>query len=191
MSKQTVVCSPDSRFGINSTALPGCATPALKTFLNYVFEFIKMFPITHFLSSIVLLVLLYPFYGFLSLAVFIGGFFIDFDHYLFYAFQNRELNIIKCYNNLTREAIKNRIKCSKMKKPVYLSWDKLHIFHVWEFWLIIILLTFVHKLFFIILLGMVIHLTLDFIDLFMHRVYGERAMSLIRWLIRHSRKRLG
>ena len=149
-----------------------------------------MFPIIHFLSSLIIFVLLYPIYGLQSIAVFLGGFFIDVDHYIWYALEKRKLNLLTCYKELTREAVENRKKFKIIKKrPIYLNRDRLHIFHVWEFWALMIFLSFFYQFFFIISLGMFMHLSLDFIDLFRNRVYGSRANSYLCWLYRHTIKK--
>ncbi len=149
-----------------------------------------MFPIFHFLSSLVLTIILYPFFGVWSLAVFIGGFLIDVDHYFYWAMKNRSLDPIASYKSQTIESKRNKERFKKIKKrPLYLRWDRLHIFHVWEFWVLMFLLVFVHKFFLINFLGMVLHLSLDFIDLFKDRVYGRRAVSFFCWLKRNKIRR--
>ena len=145
-----------------------------------------MFPITHFITSLILIIVLYPVFGFWSLAILIGGFLIDFDHYLWYAMDKKNWNVYRCYKESINEAKKDRKHFSMIKKrPLYMNWDRLHIFHVWEFWVLMILLSLIHKLFFIITFGMILHLSLDFIDLFRSRVYGRRAVSYFGWLQRH------
>ena len=149
-----------------------------------------MYPIIHFLSSLVLVIILYPFYGLMSLVVFIGGFFIDIDHYFYYVFEKRIFHPLRCYQELTREAVLHKKQFQAItKRPLYMKWDRLHIFHVWEFWLLILFLSFFHSFFFLVLLGMILHLGLDFIDLFSDRVYGRRALSLFGWLYRYRSKR--
>lgn len=149
-----------------------------------------MFPIVHFLTSLVLFIIVYPLFGVWGLAVFIGGFLIDVDHYLYHAIERRVLNPSKCYKQLTAESKKNKKTFRSIKKrPLYIKWDRLHIFHVWEFWLLIVLLSLIYKLFLIVTIGLALHILLDFIDLFIDRVYGRRAISYFGWLSRHKIKR--
>ena len=148
-----------------------------------------MFPITHFIVSLILAILLYPIYGLWSLSTFIGGFLIDIDHYFYYVIEKRKLSLIKCYKDLTKESVKNKKLFEKIKKrPLHINWDRLHIFHVWEFFVLAVLLSFINKLFFISLLGMILHLSLDFLELSLDRVYGRRAISFFYWMKRHTKK---
>ncbi len=145
-----------------------------------------MFPRAHFLSCVILLIILHPFFGYWSLAVFIGGFFIDVDHYLWNIIEKRNFNILKGYREISIESKKRMEKYRNAKKPVYLNLDMMHIFHVWEFWVLMFLLSFINKFFFIIFLGMVLHLSLDFYDMFKIQIYGCRAISFLGWLKRHG-----
>ena len=148
-----------------------------------------MFPIVHFLTSFGLFLVLFPFFGFWSFAVFIGGFFIDVDHYFAYTIEKKRFHPLLCYKELTNESVRNKKLFTKRKKrPLYLRWDRLHIFHVWEFVVLIFLLIFLHTFFLLIFLGMILHLSLDFIDLWKERVYGRRALSFFGWLQRRTRK---
>ena len=98
-----------------------------------------MFPIIHFITSLVLMVILYPFFGYWSGAVFIGGFFIDVDHYLWWVMDKRNFSLIKGYRNMAEEAKKNKERFSQIiERPLYLKLDRLHIFHVWEFWVLML-----------------------------------------------------
>ena len=154
-----------------------------------IFERIKMFPIVHFLSSALLAIILYQFYGYWCLAAFIGGFLIDVDHYFWYVIEKRGFNVIKCYKDMMRETKIRREKLRKVQRPVHVKYDMLHIFHVWEFWVLMFLLSLVHKFFFIIVLGMILHLVLDFYDMFKERIYGIRSVSFFYWLKRHAIRR--
>src|SRR3989344_3987106 len=120
----------------------------------------------HFFASIIPVILLFPIYKYLSLAFFIGSFLIDFDHYLWYALRFRKFNLKKAYDYYQPE--------NKPNKEL----DLLHVFHVWEFWFLAALLSFVSTFFFIIFLGLVFHMLLDLIDLAMHpECADERAAS--------------
>ena len=73
-----------------------------------------MLLITHFVTSAVLAGFLYPFYGLNVLFVFIGGFFIDIDHYIYTLFKFKSLNIINSYK-FYRKIMKLR-KFKEIKK---------------------------------------------------------------------------
>ena len=148
-----------------------------------------MLPYIHLLTSIIAIIFLFPIYKYLSLAFLIGGFLIDFDHYLWWVIERRKYNPIKCYKELIEESKKNNEYFKSIKKrPFYVNFDKLHIFHVWEFWILMILLSFIHKFFLIITLGIFFHLALDFAEMFYNRVYGQRAISFFYWLKRTKLK---
>lgn len=120
------------------------------------------------------------------MAFFIGGFLIDVDHYLWWIMEKRNFNIIRCYKKMKEESKKNIEKYRLIReRPIYVKDDMLHVFHVWEFWVLMFLLSFIHKLFFIIFLGMILHLSLDLIELFKDRIYGRRAISYFGWVRRH------
>ena len=138
----------------------------------------------------ILLVFLFPFYGSISFFVFLGGLFIDVDHYFYYLFEKKKFSLIGCYRDLIQENMRNRERFQKVTtRPIHLGWDRLHIFHVFEFWILMGILSFVHPLFFIISIGIVLHVSLDLFDLVKGRIYGCRAFSFIMWLYRRRFKR--
>lgn len=53
---------------------------------------------SHFIVCLILTIILYPFFGLISLFVFIGGFFVDVDHYFWYVAETGKYNPIKCNN---------------------------------------------------------------------------------------------
>ena len=132
-----------------------------------------MVPLIHILTSFIPFVFLFPFYNYLSFAFFIGSVLIDIDHYFWYVIRFKDFSVKRAYEYYLPE---NRPKREK---------DILNIFHVWEFWILILALSFVHIIFLLILLGMIFHLTLDFIDLNVKKTYGARAISYFYWLKRH------
>ena len=73
----------------------------------------------HFLSCVILAIILFPFFNYLSLLVFIFGFFIDVDHYLYDSIKTRNLSLINSYN-------------LQMDKDLVRK-DQLHVFHTIEF----------------------------------------------------------
>ena len=132
-----------------------------------------MLPKTHLILSLIPFILLFPAYKYLTFAFFIGSFLIDFDHYLWYIIRFKKFNLEKAYQYYLPENRKYREK------------DLLHIFHVWEFWLLMLILSFAHMFFLIIFFGIIFHLLLDFIDLYLNKTYGLRAISYFFWLKRH------
>ncbi|MEK6841446.1 MAG: hypothetical protein AABW57_01780 [Nanoarchaeota archaeon] len=132
----------------------------------------------HLLSCIILSLILFPFYSYYSLLIFIFGFFIDVDHYLY--------DIIKTKNPSLINSYRMHINKNKILK------DQLHIFHTIEFIILFILLTIISNNFYLILIsmGLVLHLILDAI----YYIYitkknielkQTRAFSLISWIKRN------
>lgn len=57
-----------------------------------------MKPLTHFIASLALFVLLYQFFVYTALLVFVGGFAIDIDHYIYYILKTGNFSIRKAVN---------------------------------------------------------------------------------------------
>ncbi len=113
-----------------------------------------MLPSIHFIASLILAIILFPFFGFYSFIVLISGFFIDFDHILFYWFRFKSFNLNRAYNYFRDITLKRDIK---EYKKVF------RIFHSVEFITLISILTFYHKIFLILLIGLIIHIIMDII----------------------------
>lgn len=132
----------------------------------------------HLLSCIILTLILYPFFNYYSLLIFIFGFFIDSDHYLYDIIKTRNLSIINSYKiHMNEERI---VK------------DQLHVFHTVEFIISFLLLTLISRNIYLILLsiGLLVHLILDIIYmiyLIMNNIKLKqtRALSLIFWINRN------
>ena len=141
---------------------------------------------THFITSILLTIAIYPFFKLYSLWILVGGFLIDFDHYLWSMFKQKTFSLKKSYYyHLHRSEKKNYDK------------DLLHLFHTIEFWIFMILASFISYktnnnflfyMFSITFLGMVLHLSLDFSQLTKRKRLDARAISLIMWIKRNKFK---
>ena len=132
----------------------------------------------HFLSCVILTLILFPFFNYLALLVFVFGFFIDFDHYLYDIIKTKNFSLINSYK---RHMNKNSVRK-----------NQLHIFHTLEFIIPFILLTIISKNILLILLsiGLVIHLILDIIyEIYLNINHIERkqtrTLSLIFWVIKN------
>ena len=119
-----------------------------------------MLPSVHFLSSSILTLILFPFFSWYSLIVYLGGFFIDFDHYLIFVIKKKDFSLKNAYN--------------------YFRYDKKHdwnteplIFHFLELTFILIILSFFHWIFFLLVSGIILHLTLDFIHEVKHNKFTK------------------
>ena len=132
----------------------------------------------HFLSCILLLLILFPLFNYISFLVFIFGFFIDVDHYLYDIIRFRNLNLKKSY--LIHMDKKTKIK------------DQLHIFHTIEFLILFVILTIIYNNVYLLLLiiGFLLHWILDFIY-FIHEIIKKEKLNqttasfLIGWIYRH------
>lgn len=96
------------------------------------------------------------------LVVFLASFLIDADHYLNFIFSKNNINFFKA-RKYHIEKRKRWLKLSKQEKlshkiPIY-------IFHGIEFLIMLIILSFVHKIFLFILIGVAFHMILDYADL--------------------------
>ena len=131
-----------------------------------------MFWIYHITLGIIISILLYPVYGANVLIIFISNLLIDADHYLWYIFRMKSLNLFKAF-----KFYKNRTLRLKYR-------NILHVFHTIEFLILIIVLSFYFEIFFLILIGIVIHLILDIIDLLMIRQCIDlRVWSFLEFFI--------
>ena len=132
----------------------------------------------HFLSCIILTLLLLPFFSYYSFLVFALGFFIDIDHYLYDLIRHKKFDLIEVYK---RHMDKNQV----IK-------DQLHIFHTIEFISLFILITLLSGNIYLLLLstGFVLHLILDCIyniNSIRNNIIENQtsAFSLISWLHRN------
>ncbi len=105
----------------------------------------------HFLSCVILTILLFPFFSYLSFLVFIFGFFIDVDHYIYDAIKSKDLNLKNSYYRHMDKNLERK--------------NQLHIFHTIEFVLLVFIILIYSKsiIISIISLGLILHLLLDFI----------------------------
>ncbi len=138
----------------------------------------------HLITSLLLTIILFPFIGFYSLWIIVGGYLIDFDHLLWTAYKLKTYSIKKSYFYHY-----DRHKTKEYEK------DLLHIFHTWEFWTFMIItaaifyklnIAFFYYMFAITFLGMLMHLLLDFTALIRTKHLDARAISWIGWMKRNK-----
>jgi len=136
---------------------------------------------THLIFSILLAAILAPFIGYQALWIIFGGFFIDVDHYFYYAFRHKTLSIPRAYHYHKRER-------GAKYEP-----DILHIFHTVEFLLLVVLFIiityslkwhFFFSFFTFTFIGMLFHLILDLLHMAHADCFDARAVSLLGWLKR-------
>ena len=106
----------------------------------------------HFLVSIIVALVLYPFFGISALFVLVGGSLIDVDHILDYYLRYKSLNIKEAYNHYMEGNI-------KPNEGEYRA--ALRIFHNVEFVVIILILSFFEYRFLMVLIGLALHFIMD------------------------------
>lgn len=109
-----------------------------------------------------ILVQFFKFSPFSGLIIFLSSWLIDIDHYLWYAIEAKNWNplraikwYIKSVPRWNRLSLKEK---NKFKRGVFICHDI-------EFWVVLVILSFFHKFFLWILIGVTIHMTIDWIDL--------------------------
>ena len=103
--------------------------------------------------------------------IFLASFLIDFDHYLAYIFYKKDLSLHHaCLWFLERR--RKWVKLTKKQKEEYKR--VILIFHGIEFLIILLALSFYNKIFLFVLIGISIHLILDYID---QIYYGDKIYS--------------
>lgn len=126
-----------------------------------------MLPKTHviigFLVSLIIF-LIFPEIGWINAAViFLSSFLIDFDHYVYYVIKKKDLSLKKAvdYSVKQRDFL---LSLSPEKRRGY----KIGVmaFHGAETVLLLALMILVHRIFLFVLIGVLIHLILDLIDLY-------------------------
>ena len=125
-----------------------------------------MLPKIHFIASTILAFILWPFFGFWGLAIYIGGFFVDFDHYLLYLFREKDWNLFNSIRYFNQE----------YKEGIY-------VFHTIETIIPLVLLAPFHLFFLAVLVGLGLHLIMDWIYEFKgHK--RIKPLSIIYYLVR-------
>ena len=133
----------------------------------------KMMVSRHFIVSLILMITLFPIYKWFSLLIFIFGFLIDADHFLWYAVKYNHFSLMGAYNH------------SLDKARIYKNEDVLHIFHVIEVWIPVFVLAFFNEIFFISAIGLAVHQFMDFFECIKNGDYYARTFSLFTWLNRN------
>jgi len=138
-----------------------------------------MIPLYHFIASLVLAAILYPFYGVNVLFIFVGGFLIDLDHYLWYIYKNKGFNPINAY----KFYLKMLKEKSFNQKRKYLL-----LFHSAEFLVLMVIFAFYSKIMFIILIGLLYHYALDTITILFISKGRCSTYSIVWWLVKYRIK---
>ena len=106
----------------------------------------------HLATSLALAAALYPFFGWVSLLVAVGGFLIDIDHYFWYIYKTKKFSIKGCYDYYMLPPKNGNFFNSK---------DSLLIFHTIEVIMLILILALFNEHIRFILFGLLLHFSLD------------------------------
>jgi hypothetical protein len=124
-----------------------------------------MLPKTHAILGAVFSLLIYFIFHlsfFNVILIFLASVFIDSDHYLWYVYIKKSINLKNAYYWF-REKREKWLKLSKKEKEdhkrVYL------IFHCIEFWIVLLALSLTNKIFLFILIGVLFHMIFDYIEI--------------------------
>jgi hypothetical protein len=133
-----------------------------------------MMPKWHVLWGFVLSIILIEFFKFslfAALVVFFAAIFIDLDHVLIYCLETKNMNPFKFWKwSMKRKSCYEKLSESEKKDTKLPHF----IFHGIELVLILIALTFISVFFLWILIGVVLHLILDFCIL----IYKNEHLSI-------------
>lgn len=140
-----------------------------------------MLPKWHILSGAIFSLILYFFFNVSllnSLIVFLASVLIDMDHYSYYIIKKRNWNLKKAQDFFKESRRLKELLVSNRKKYE----DPLLIFHGIEFWILLILFSFINRIFFWIFLGSIFHMLFDFIDLAGSKIpFYTKISQLYTW----------
>lgn len=133
----------------------------------------------HFIISLICSIILFPFIGYYAIIVFLAGFLIDVDHYFYYIIKNKDFSLKNSYLKHKEKIKKYREMLRNNQKPDYQY--QLHIFHTIEFFMVLLALSFVSKIFFYILIGTIIHQVTDILFFLYERtIYPKELYDIDR-----------
>jgi len=116
--------------------------------------------------------------------IFFGAFFIDFDHYMVAVWKTGKLGLFKAFEyHKKRDLEARRLKNKKIRRK-----GDFHIFHTFEFHLLVFLLGYLWVGFFYLVVGMIFHSLLDIVDLTVRDYLYRREFFLINWLRKKIRE---
>tara|TARA_Y100000310_G_C19966257_1_gene483448 strand:+ start:91 stop:471 length:381 start_codon:yes stop_codon:yes gene_type:complete len=125
----------------------------------------------------ILIAIFFPFFGWSSLIILLGGFFIDVDHYLIYVIKKKDFSLIRAYNYF-------RYGSSKDFEDTPL------IFHFVELTAIFIFLSFFNYLILLLTIGILTHLLLDLIYEVRNKNDIGKNWSLITWIKKYDHRKI-
>jgi len=134
----------------------------------------------------ILIYFLFPVTLLQTLIIFLSSFLIDADHYFYYIFKKKDINFFRARNWFMKKRNLWRKMPKEEKRKYKLS---IIIFHGIEFLIIILILAQFYNIFYFMLVGIIIHLVLDWIEMIYihHPLYHK--LSQIYTLIKNKNKK--
>lgn len=126
--------------------------------------------IYHFSVSLILSLILFPFFSYPSFMIFIGGFLVDLDHWIFYAYYYKKFSLKEGYHFFSVGRIQ---ECK----------GKIFLFHTIEFLVLLIVLSIYYKLVYFILLGFITHILMDW-SIELSKQKSTKELSIIYNLLK-------
>lgn len=134
----------------------------------------------HIITSLILAVISFPFIGlYPSIWVFLGGWTVDIDHYIWYIFKYRKFNMFECNRFFTVDS---------KKIDSYPYRGSFMPFHTIEFIILMVFLSIMWVPFMYLSIGLALHFMLDFISyLFIEKDFPCKH-SIILWALAKNKK---
>ena len=118
--------------------------------------------------------------------IFLSSFLIDIDHYFLYIFRKKDFSLI----NAIKYFKERRKKWLSMKPEKRKNYKRaIFIFHGIEFWLLLIIIANYINLIWFVLIGIFIHMVLDYIDLIYVNDYLYTKFSQLYVYYTNKRKK--
>ncbi len=142
-----------------------------------------MVPKIHILIGGLVSVLIVYFFNvsiFGGLLIFLSSFLIDFDHYVYYVFKEKDLNPFNSVKWFFRKRDK-WFKLSVLERKGYKR--GIFIFHGIEFLLLLFLVSWFYPVFYYVIFGILIHIFLDYVEI-LHLnepLYSKFSPFLVSW----------
>lgn len=133
----------------------------------------------HILLSSILAAIIYPSHGWKAAFILAGGVLIDIDHYLWYAYKNRDFSIANSYKFYLEILEKNDFS------SVY---GLLLVFHTIEFLLVMALASFYNEYALLFTIGLLSHYISDLIFTIVVAKRFVANHSIISWVLKNKQK---
>lgn len=149
-----------------------------------------MYPLTHAIFGALVSLLIWAIFPSITwwqiLLIFASSILIDVDHYLWYAVKKKDWSLRRAYNwHMKKSEIFRKMPEKERSKYKHL----VMILHGAEFWIFVILLIFLDEVFLFILIGIAIHMVLDYIDLYRLRIPFYTKISQIAVLVKNKKRK--